>query len=297
MIKRCNSFAGKAFFYRLSGLFFLMIMVSVSKGAEITLSDAISKGLVKAVIKGNPNDTSKSVVSSYFGPCLQLNLQSLSNTTLNLKIESGRFLETLDTTEQRMMVTHDELITLQPAKKKSFMLCAMCTQMHDHSPGKESLLAMGKMSEGNLLTLAQFIGKNNFQSLAAQQAVWVITDDNDLGSIFSENADEMNKLQSFVSKLTGKLPPPAPHTIFYSSGMVSGEITFENKQRETYSFIMLNEANETIGRFFENKTIEIPMITTLNWRFRFSGFPKGVYYVKLLNSKKEAVVTRPVVID
>lgn len=274
-----------------------ILITPVIRGEGLTLSDAIKKGLVKAVITGNSHDSIKNYSSSYYGPCLLLNLQSSAKTTLNLRIESGRFLETADTSEQRMMITRDELIALQPFKKKSMSLYVMCTQMHDQSPGNESVLTLGKMAEGNLLTMAQFIGKNNFQSQAAQQAIWVITDNNDPGSIFSDNTNEMNQLQQLVCTLTGKIPPPAPHSIFYSSGMVSGEIVFENMRHETYSFVMLNEAGEKIGTFFENRIIDKPIVTTLTWRFRFNGFPKGVYYVKLLNSKKEIVVTRPVVID
>jgi hypothetical protein len=79
--------------------------------------------------------------------------------------------------------------------------------------------------------------------------------------------------------------------------MVSGEIVFENKQHETYAVYMVDESGAKIGTFFENKTIHQPTITTLTWRFRFKGFPKGVYYVKLFNSKNEIVVSRPMVID
>ncbi len=278
-------------------LLFFILVVPFAKGAEISLTYAISKGYVKASITGRTDDTARGYLGSYYGPCMRLDLQNIAKTPLTLRIESGRFLETADTGEQRMMITQEELITLLPGKKKSMNLYAMCTEMHDASPGRESLLALGKMADGNLLALAQFIGQNHFQSQAAQQAVWAITDDNDLGSIFSDNADEMNKLQLFVSKLTGKLPPPAPYSIFYSSGMVSGEIVFENKQRETYSFYMVSESGGKIGTFFENKTIIQPMQTTLTWRFRFKGFPKGVYYVKLFNSKNEVVVTRPMVIN
>lgn len=280
----------------LMSLHFSLLTIS-AEGTEISLADAIKKGQVKVSIKGSPPDSIKNQISSYYGPCLLLNIQSTSKTMLNLRIESGRFLETADSSEQRMVITQDELIVLKPSGKKSINLFAMCTQMHERSPGKESLLAMGPMAEGNLLELTQFIYKNKFQSLAGQEAVWVVTDNNDVGSIYSDNKDEMNKLQLFVCKLTGKLPPPAPHSIFYTSGMVSGEIAFENKKRETYSFVMMNEAGEKIGTFFENRIIEKPMILTLTWRFRFKGFAKGVYYVKLINQENQVVANRPVVIN
>lgn len=265
-------------------------------GAEISLGDAVQKGLVKAIIATDSDDSSH-FLSSYYGPCLRLNLESKVKTKLNLFLEAGRYLESSDSAEQRMVVTQEELIVLLPGKKVSISLFAMCTQMHHRPPDKESKLVLGPLAEGNLLAFAQFISKNKFQSLAGQEAVWVITDNNVIGSIFSDNADEMNQLQTFVCKLTGKIQPTAPHRICYASGVVSGEIVFENKQKETYSFKMMNEAGEKIGTFFEGKTIDKPIVTTLTWRFRFNGFPKGIYYVKLLDSKKKEVVSRPVVIN
>jgi hypothetical protein len=274
-----------------------MVTSHESKAGPISLQQAIIKKLVKAVISGRVPDTSHNYLSSYYGPCLTLDLQNLSRNNLTIELENGRFLETADTSEQRMIVTQQEVISMLPGHKKSIQVYAMCTQMHDRPPGSKSLLALGPMADGKLLQLVQFIGRNKFQSLSGQEAIWVVTDNNDLGSIYSGNAHELQQLQQFVSGLTKKIIPPAPHRIEYANGMVSGEIVFENKKKETYSMLMINEAGETIGIFFENKTIERPMITTLTWRFRFKGFTKGVYYVKLLTAQKEIIASRPVVID
>lgn len=264
---------------------------------ELNLNEAIQKGVIKAIITGASNDSVSHLSSSYYGNCLRINLLNISKTSFLLRIEAGRLLETTDTSEQRMMVTQEELIVLQPGARKTLRLYAMCTQMRDHSPNEQSLLVPDRMADGNLLTLARFISKNKFQGLAAQEAIWVLTDNNDIGSIYSDNLNEMNQLQSIVSKLTGKLPPPVPNSIFYTSGTVSGEIYFENKKKETYSFELMNEDGKSIIMFFENKTIDKPVKTTLTWRFHYKGFPKGVYYVKLINTQDEVVVSRPVVIN
>ena len=280
----------------LSLLLVYVLSAGFTSGAKLSLSDAKDKGLIKIQISGNNKDSSR-YRSGYYGPCLLLMLESTSRNTLNLELENGRFLETADSNEQRMIVTQQELITLLPGKKKEIPVFAMCTEMHDRSPGPETLLALGPMADGKLLELTQFIGKNRFQSLTGQEALWVLTDNNDLGSIYSENDQEFNQLQQLVSKLSGKKIPPAPHKIEYAEGMVSGEIVFENKGKETYFFVMENESGEVIGKFFEDKTISQAMVTTLTWRFKFKGFPKGVYYVKLRNSRNDVVASRPVVIN
>lgn len=276
----------------------ILLLSAISAfSTEISLTDAINRKLVTVSIAGNDYSTTGDAGSSYYGGCLLMTIENRSKTLLKIHIEAGLLFSSSDTLEQRMMLTREEMLALAPAKKHEQQLFAMCTQMHHQSPGSDSHFSPGKLAEGNLLAVARFLSENNYQSQAAQQAVWVVSDNNDPGSIYSENQQETARLQEFVCKLTGKKIPPAPHRIHYTSGMVEGEIVFENKNRETYSFVMQNENGETIGIFFENKTIPITVLTTLTWRFRFNGFEGGVYYVKLLNSKKEAVVTRPVVIN
>ena len=264
--------------------------------SPISLQDALSKKLVTATIHGKNQDSTPGFISSHFGPCIELQLKSLSKTSLVIQIENGRFLETLDTNEQRMIITQQELISLLPNKQKTITIYAMCTQMHDHSPGRESLLALGPMASGNLLELTGFLQKNRFQGQAAQEAVWVITDRNSPGNIYSDDTLQMKKLQQFVCRLTGQAMPKAAQKIEYAEGMVSGEIVFDNKVPDSYTMKLFNEAGEVIVTFFEEKPIDRPLHTTLNWKFRYKGFPKGMYYVKLVNKKQEIISNRPVIV-
>ncbi|NVO19607.1 MAG: hypothetical protein HXX13_07895 [Bacteroidetes bacterium] len=275
----------------------LFLCLSLAGYSEtLSLEDALKKGIVSAEISGRPYDSSRIFLSSYYGPCLNLHLKSKSHSTLSIILENGRFLETADTSEQRMIVTQQELISLLPDKEKKIAIYAMCTQMHDHSPGSKSRLSMGPMASGNLLKLTRFIGHNKFQDQAAQETIWVITDDNSPDNIYSENENELKTLQSFITELTGKKLAPLPQRIEYAEGIASGEIIFENKEKEAYTMKILNEEGETIVTYFEDQPIEKPTRTTLTWRFRYKGFPKGVYYVKLMNSSRQLIANRPIII-
>jgi hypothetical protein len=131
-------------------------------------------------------------------------LENLSQKSLSLILENGRFLETLDSNEQRMIVTREMLISIFPGKKRTYPVYAMCTQMHDAAPGSNSLLAMGPMATGGLLQLTRFIGTKNYQDHTGQEAIWAITDNNDLSHIYSNNAQELKEILQLVSQLTGK---------------------------------------------------------------------------------------------
>jgi hypothetical protein len=276
--------------------FLLFFQLPILNAGPISLSDALKKGLVKAEITGKKSDTSFFLNRSYYGPCISLDLHNLSTSSLSLILENGRFLETLDTNEQRMIVTRQALISLLPGKKRTYPIYAMCTQMHDASPRPQSVLALGAMATGGLLQLTQFIGTKNYQDHTGQEAIWAITDNNDLSNIYSENAQELKEMLQIVSKITGKPVPEIPQPIEYAEGSVSGEIIFHNKQSESYSMILEDESGKEIVTFFENQLIEKPVKNTLSWKFRYKGFPKGIYYVKLFTKSGEIEAKRPVVV-
>lgn len=279
-----------------TGIFILLVAYQGFAG-PISISNAMRQGWVKTKITGRSHDSLSADFSSYYGSCLLLDIKNISNKALSLELENGRFLETLDTNEQRMIVTRQELISLLPGKRKLIPVYAMCTQMHDHSPGEGSLLAMGPMAEGKLLQLTNFIGKNNYQDNCAQQAIWAVTDGNSLENLYSENQQELKSLQQFVSTLLGIPMPKETQRIEYAEGIVSGEIVFWNKKPDFYTMILENEAGDTNVSFFENKPIDQPIRTTLRWKFKYTGFPKGVYYVRLLTKNKEIISYRPVIIQ
>jgi hypothetical protein len=286
---------------QLSGifLFVLFLFSSLCSGnttEKISLAQAIRSGLVTAVFSGRKPDTSNPAASRYYGPCIALTLKSKHRQKLDLILESGRFLQPDDTLEQRMMVTREQLISLDPGRSRSLNVYAMCTQMHHQSPGSGTLLSPGSLADGNLLTLALFISRNNLQGSAGQQAVWVLTDENEISNIYGEEKGAKQLLE-FVAKLTGKPIPKSPQVMLYSDGEISGEINFENKVPDFFSMYLVNGVNEKLMTYFENQEVSRPTRNTLKWRFRYKGFPKGVYFIRVINKAQQVIVIRPVIIN
>lgn len=262
---------------------------------SITLKDAMAKGLVKISIVAADTDTLKPF-SSYYGSCLKINLLSSSAKTMTVKIENGYFLQPADSLDQRMIVTKEELITLNPKQKKSVKLFAMCTQMHHSSPDELSKYSLASKSNGPLYDLIQLIDKKSYQSDAAQHAIWVITDSSEISSIYSDNETELSELQSFVAKATGKPIPRSRNPLNYSSGSVSGAISWESNSNQTLSFYIQAEDGKREVTFFEHQLFSKPALNTLNWKFSFKSFPKGVYYVLLEDTKGTEIAKRPFIV-
>lgn len=285
-------------------IFFVTLFITLSgsqkafsaSAESITLTEAIKKGVVKISIIAADRDTLRPF-SSYYGACLKLKMISSSSQTMSIKIENGYFLQPADSNDQRMIITKEELISLSPKQKKSLNLYAMCTQMHHSSPDELSQYALASKSEGSLFDLIQLIDKNNYQSGAAQHAIWTLTDGSDISSIYSDNEKELTDLQGFISKITGKSIPRSRNPLNYSSGSVNGAISWENKTAQTLTFYIRSENGNKEVTFFEKQNFIKPALNTLNWKFSFKGFPKGVYYVVLEDLKGTEIAIRPFIVN
>lgn len=292
MNRTANFFVILSLFFNLTGS-----QKAFSIPAEtITLNDAIKKGVVKVSILAADRDT-LIPFSSYYGACLKIKIISSSSQTMNIKVENGYFLQPADSNDQRMIITKEELITLSPKQKKSLNLFAMCSQMHRSSPDESSQYMLASKSVGPLYDLIQLIDKKNYQSDAAQHAIWALTDSSDISSIYSNNFTELEDLQGFVAKVTGKPIPQSRNPLNYSSGAVHGSISWENKIAQTLTFYIRSENGNKEVTFFEKQNFVKPAINTLNWKFSFKGFPKGVYYVVLEDLKGSEIAKRPFIVN
>lgn len=120
-----------------------------------TLKEALKKKLVKVEIQGA--DTIAPGASSHYGKCLQIQLTNLTAQKFNVQLETGQQLLPDDSAIQTMIVTEQLLFVMGGNKKQKKYINAMCMQKNDGGPGKDVSFAMGMMSNGHLLGIAQLL--------------------------------------------------------------------------------------------------------------------------------------------
>lgn len=147
----------------------------------ISLEEAIKRNIITYRIEGLSGDEIPQGSSSHYGKCLKTTIQNHTASAVAIKIESGRFLQPLDTNVQRMLVTKTSIIRIEPKKTTTQKLFAMCSQSSKASPSKNNRFKNGKIADAPLLKLAKIIEKNNYQNSIAQDAVWAIANGKDIG--------------------------------------------------------------------------------------------------------------------
>jgi hypothetical protein len=263
---------------------FLVVMsiteTPVFAATALSVEEAAKKGLVKLSIKGK---------GGYTGDVIELKVQSLVSQKLDLKLEAGRRLDSKKEDEQDILVTQAQQFALNGGQNKTLNVTGMCCQAHNHAPSVKSYYAVGKMADSNLVKLAAYIDKNHYYTnYSAQQAVWVVSDDNSLGSICDDEKEIRDSLRGFVSKLTGKKIPP--YTISYQGGddgsamgratRIEGLFEYDLPMNCHATMFICNERGETVQTIFENLASERGDYKIF-YTFRTKELPQGTYYARV----------------
>lgn len=191
--------------YILTATFFFFSFVAKS-AIKLTLTEAVNKKLVSVNMRGAEQDsTFKGEYSSHYGPCMALEVVSLSADDLNLALDYGYKLEPADTTVQTMMVTQSLLVNLAPKQKKNYRIYAMCTEASQSGPNPKMAFKLGHRTYGHLLEMVELLHRKKYQGNTAQDAVWCLTDNHDISSIYSMDTAMMFDLRRQVAKAKGML--------------------------------------------------------------------------------------------
>jgi hypothetical protein len=252
----------------------------VFAGNCLSIAEAAKKGLIKLVIKSKGGHT---------GSVIEMNVTNNTGTGLGLRLEAGRKLDSQKQDQQDILVTQAQEIFVSAKQQKNINVNGMCCQAHNASPAKGCMYGIGVMGDSNLVKIATFINKNElYNDHAAQQAVWVVSDNNSLGSITGSNADLVKQLRNYVSKVTGKVIPP--YEVRYGNGTsgdllgkptrIDGIFSYNQPMNGHATFEIYNSAGKRVQIIIENECHERGDYK-IYYTFRTRYLPEGVYYARL----------------
>lgn len=182
----------------------------------ISIESALKHDLISYEIVNN---------GSHKGECVTINLQNKTSRALNVTIEPGRNLVSVDTNKQDILIVKKALFVLAPMESSTKNLFGFCSQAHKSSPSKGEKYLVGEMKDANIIKLAEHLNKNKYPISTMQYAVWILTNNRPVASIFHENRDSIVGLQEFLSYRENKIIPW--YSIEYmpndSNGMVSNK--------------------------------------------------------------------------
>jgi len=178
-----------------TSLFILFILLTSSLSARkdtVSIEKAFFSKLIKLDIKGK---------GGYQGPCIAMQIKSQFNDSMVVFIEAGRRLDSKDSTQQDILVVKDLFVTLTTNQEKNVEVTGYCCQAHNGAPKERSVFSVGALAEKNLYSLGRYLNSAKLTPSTIQNAVWCISDNNELSSVTDDGSEEVGKLRKFLAKL------------------------------------------------------------------------------------------------
>jgi hypothetical protein len=270
------------------------IATAYAKLPTYTLANALKKKLIEVKISGA--DVIQENSSGHYGKCLQIEITNLTTQRFKVKLINGQQFEPGDSSIQNMMLTEGEIFVFSPKRYRKEYINAMCVEKHDGAPYKNISFTVGSISDGHLLGISQLVEKYKYFNSTAQNAVWCISDGEDINTINSTDTLMQFRLQKFVSEATGQ-PMPTRHVAIKRLRPAlrpsTNTVTFAWETSKTHktTLVVLDKNNKPVKEVLKDIILpaghhSYPIILST------ANLPKGYYKVILYIDNKIAMQRR-----
>lgn len=263
---------------------FLALTYQAVFAQALPVSEALKKGYLSLVAEGS---------GGHSGESLQLKLTNQSKKKLEIKIPAGQVFLSGDTTLQDLMVVKEELFALETGKTRIARVNGFCIEASNGSPGAGAIFKVGKMAEGALLKVAEYLNENKlYDHPSAQYAIWSVSDNERLEGIGDE------AMAKYIAGLLGKAEPsyqvqyqpqdrllPGQPANLRDAVAMNGLFYYELTKDQKVDFGLYNGEGKLIHTLFQNR-LQKRGRHKFRFNFEIKNLPKGKYAARLTSEGK-----------
>lgn len=278
-------------------LLFFCLVFNQLEAKSMLLSEAVKKKLISLSVSA-VDKVRDNAPSTYWGACINMKIVNLSSMPISVELEPGMFLMPDDSTTQRLMILDNRVLAIAAKATKKTFVNAACSQMFKGAPDADLAFHPSGKASGSLLDLAKLIAVKSYHSYAAQNAVWALTDNNDIESIYSPDKAEMDTLRKFVAKAKNIAFKPYNTVIRVEQKITNGtfKFSFPNKQGGLYTVLLFDSNGNQVQEF--TKDYDYPHLDKITVTYRFQSLMNaGTYFVRLVRNRNEIVLNQPVIVN
>lgn len=256
--------------------------VDQAKDPSIDIATAVSEQKIELSVTGNDESP------HYYQPLI-VNLKNLTRDEVVINIKNGQLFKSTDPEVQDIIVTQEEMIVLKGYDHISQPIFGMCVQQFNSAPSGIKEYKLDSIATENLASIANQIEKQKAFSIAGQNSVWAVTDNNSLDAIDSYNPEDSNELRTYVANLLN-----IPDTIVVRRRLaaldtrpkpikrsVEGNFKYSFSKTSAVTIGMFNDQNIVVKELYNNPETP-PGEHKLTYEFDTMVFPEDTYYVRLI---------------
>lgn len=229
----------------------------------------------------------------YLNPML-LEATNHSAEDLFVVVSPGEIYEPSNPSMQNLIVTRADTFKLPAGGSISKPVAGMCIEPHDAAGNKGTHYTFLKSATDQLKLLSEFIAKKNYQSSAAQQAVWALVDKNPYPDIYSNDTAELMNLNRAMEKIAG-IKTRTPEEIKKQNRLYYQPPSYESKYWGEFSFKHNHSSFLKLG-LFNKRGIQVRELynnpshpsgtSKVAFAFDMGSYTDSTYYLVLVRDDR-----------
>ncbi len=222
---------------------------------------------------------------------MRLELNNLNSTSLSIVVEAGTLFTAEDSELQNMLIAKPLVIKLAPSSKEVINITAFCTEVQDYCPSEGDVYYIDHTKDRQLIKLIEFIAQNPkaySNRSVLQSAIWSVTDENNVSTIYEEGSQETEELRSYVCILTGQedvwynviqdITVNEQGRIVSEPLEVNGEINIHNPKEVAIRSFLVNQRGEIVWEYPDK--ILLPAGNIEYWfKLKVENWERGNYTI------------------
>jgi hypothetical protein len=267
----------------------IIAIISISALKPYKKNDDIKYISIEKLIKDNFLKAELISKGGYQKECMNIHVENLTDDTLNVLLEPGRRLVSIDSSIQDIFIVKKRKIRLPPLVKFIIGGYGFCCQSSNGAPRKGQRFKIGYMAPEKWVKLAEFIDIHNFPTRAVQSAVWVMSNDHPVSSIHDAKPEKVIKLKKFVAKLKGVELPWYSLTYVEDTArlfsnkpeMLWGKIEYQIKNNTVITVNVRNEQGDKVKTLIDQIS-KGPGHYYLDVKLPVENWPRGKYFIYII---------------
>lgn len=272
-------------------LYFFLLFIGMSSGLfakkdTVSIGNAFLKKLINLSIKGK---------GGYSGECISMKIKNTGKDTVLLFIEAGRRLDSKDSSMQDILIVKDTYLVLASKQERTVDAYGFCCQAKKAAPAKDAIFSVGEIASKELMELARYINKAKLSAGSIQQAVWVVSDNNEISSVVDDGTEAVANLRKFLAEQKN-IEMPWYNTFYKKNAQelfsgkpekITGKIDYSIFNDLTMVTATIRDESGTIVKSFLVNKAAMRGEYTFDFSWDVSQMPLGNYIIRLTANQAE----------
>ncbi|MEO8069254.1 MAG: hypothetical protein ABI599_16265 [Flavobacteriales bacterium] len=225
-------------------------------------------------------------LGGHTGECVDVNVRNLSVGPVHTTIPVGWVFTSRVPEVQDLIVVREEVLAIAGGATRSVSCRAFCCEASGSGPDTGEIYRAGRPASKKLAEVAQAIARGEYSDDVAQNAIWVLSDANDIASMGAMDSTGQDTLRLAVSRISGQ---PVPlHSLWYAQeegrvcsqrpASIQRRVRYDSPAGTLFTAVVLDGAGNVV-RVLNDHEVLAPGPHTITFDLDVRDWPFGRYAI------------------